>query len=86
MKIVATPRYIRALGKFIKSRPDYYSLITRRLELLQESPFHPQLRLHKLSNRENEHAISIDQSIRIVFHRDKDTCYLLDISSHDEAY
>ncbi len=30
--------------------------------------------------------IAIDQSIRIVFSRDKDTCYLLDIGSHDEVY
>lgn len=86
MKIFATRKYIRTLGKFLKRHPDYHSLVTRRLELLGENPNNPLLRLHKLSNRENEYAVSIDHSTRITFTREKDTCYLLEIGSHDEVY
>ena len=86
MKIFATARYIRLLDKFLKKHPDYNVLIGHRLDVLEKSPDHPALRLHKLSNRDNEYAIYVDQSIRIIFSREKDTIYLLDIGSHDDVY
>lgn len=86
MKIFATPRYIRMLKKFLAMHPEYHAIITRRLELLEQSPNHPTLRLHKLANRENEYSISIDHSIRLIFSREKSICYLLEIGSHDEVY
>jgi mRNA-degrading endonuclease YafQ of YafQ-DinJ toxin-antitoxin module len=86
MEIFATQKYIRSLGKFLKKNPSYYALITHRLDLLRVTPNHPSLRIHKLSNRDNEYAMSIDHSIRIILFREDNTCYLLEIGSHDEVY
>ena len=86
MEITFSNKYYRSFDKFLKKHPQYAILIKNRLKLLKTSPNHPSLRLHKLSNRENEYSLSIDQSIRIILHRDKDICHLLNIGSHDEVY
>lgn len=86
MEVKFTQRYYRSLAKFLRKHPDYIDILNQRVLLLKNSPNHPQLRLHKLSNRENGYAMSIDHSIRIIIHRDKDICYLLEIGSHDEVY
>ena len=67
MEIHATKRYDRLLEKLVRKNPEYHLFVTNRLLLLRNSPHHPSLRLHKLANRENEYAISISQSIRIIF-------------------
>jgi len=86
MEIFFTPQFKRQLRKLSRKNQEYKLLIKQRILLLSESPNHPQLRMHKLTNKENEYAISVDHSIRIVFSREKDTCYLLEIGSHDEIY
>ena len=86
MEIKFSNKYYSSLDKFLKKHPQYAILIRNRLKLLKNSPNHPSLRLHKLSNREDEYAISIDYSIRIIFSREKDVCYLLEIGSHDDVY
>jgi len=85
MEIFFTRKYQRALVKLVKKRPDYIRIIEKRIDLLKHSPVHPMLRVHKLVNRD-EYSLSIDHSIRIIFSREKDTCYLLEIGSHDEVY
>jgi len=86
MEIEFSKKYYRSLDKFLRKHPQYATSIRNRIKLLKETPNHPSLRLHKLSNRNDEYSISIDQSIRIVFSRQKDICYLLEIGSHDEVY
>lgn len=86
MEIFTSKKYDRDLAKLVHKNPEFYTFVTTRLKLLKNSPNHPSLRLHKLSNRENEYAMSIDHSIRIIFSREKDICYLLEIGSHDEVY
>lgn len=86
MEIYLTRAYRRALIKLIKKKPDYIEVVEKRIYLLKNSPNHPRLRLHKLSNKENEYSISVDYSVRIIFSREKDTCYLLDIGAHDDVY
>lgn len=85
MEVFFTRRYQRALLKLVKKRPEYIHLIEQRIYMLKRSPTHPSLRVHKLSSR-NEFALSVDHSTRIVFSREKNTCYLLDIGSHDDVY
>ena len=86
MEIFFTPQFERQLRKLTRKNPEYKLLIKKRILLLSEAPNHPQLHLHKLTNKENEFAISVDCSIRIVFIREKNTCYLLEIGPHDEVY
>lgn len=86
MEIFATKKYDRRLAKLVRKNSEVYIFVFNRLKLLKNSPTHPSLRLHKLANRENEYAISIDHSIRLIFSREKDSIYLLDIGSHEEVY
>jgi mRNA-degrading endonuclease YafQ of YafQ-DinJ toxin-antitoxin module len=86
MEIFFTPQFKRQLRKLGRKNPEYKLLIKRRVLFLSESPNHPQLRMHKLANKENEYAISVDHSVRIIFSREKNICYLLTIGSHDEVY
>lgn len=86
MHIQFTKKFYRKFDKFLKKYPEYAIIIRNRINLLRTTPNHPSLRLHKLSNRKDEYAMSIDHSIRIIFSREQDTCYLLEIGSHDEVY
>lgn len=86
MEVIFSNKFYRLFDKYLKKHPHEALLIRNRIKLLKSSPNHPSLRLHKLSNRENEYAITIDQSIRIIFSREKDVCYLLEIGSHDDVY
>jgi len=85
METVFSRRFDRELKKVLKKHPQYRTIIFHRLDILRESPYHPTLRFHKLTNRD-EYAIAIDHDIRIIFSREKDICYLLTIGSHDEVY
>lgn len=86
MEINFSSKFYRSFDKFLKKYPHEALLIRNRINLLKSSPNHPSLRLHKLANRENEYAISIDHSTRLIFSREKDSIYLLDIGSHDDVY
>ena len=86
MEINFSKKFYRKFDKYLKKHPHEALLIRNRINLLKTFPTHPSLRLHKLENRENEYAISIDHSTRLVFTREKDSIFLLDIGSHDEVY
>jgi mRNA-degrading endonuclease YafQ of YafQ-DinJ toxin-antitoxin module len=86
MEVEFTKQFDRTLIKFLRKHPDCALLIENRIRTLKNTPNHTSLRLHKLSNRENEYAMSIDHSIRIILFREDNTCYLLEIGSHDEVY
>lgn len=58
MEIFASKKYDRNLKKLVRKNSEIYTLVLIRLRLLKNSPTHPSLRLHKLSNRDNEYAIS----------------------------
>lgn len=85
MEVVFSQKFHRELNRLLKKHPEYVVLVQNRIKLLRNSPTHPSLRLHKLTNRD-EYAISVDHSIRILFSREKDECFLLTIGTHDEVY
>ena len=85
MEIFFTSKFDRGVRRLTRKRWEYKSLIKHKILLLSESPSHPSLRLHKLSNKD-EYALSVDQSIRIILTRKKDTVFLLDIGSHNDVY
>jgi len=62
--------------------------IEKQIELFEENPKHPSLRLHKLSgNVNNMWSISITMSIRMVYVLvEKDRALFVKIGTHDEVY
>ncbi len=86
-KLIYDDKFIKKSAKFLKKHPNLKDRYYKTLEILEDNPFHPSLRLHKLSGSDYR-SISINMNYRIILYfliKDKDI-YLLDIDSHDKAY
>jgi mRNA-degrading endonuclease YafQ of YafQ-DinJ toxin-antitoxin module len=88
-KIVRTDSYFKKLTKFLKKHPDAIERYIKTIELLEISPFHPSLLLHKLQGKINEyHSVSINLNYRIVIDLviTEEHIIPIDIGAHDEVY
>lgn len=88
-KIVQTDSYLRIAAKFFRKHPDLIQKYAKTVTLLETNPFHPSLRLHKLSGKQkNSYSVSIDLSYRVVLDLivENSQIVLIDIGSHDEVY
>lgn len=64
--LVFTRQYEKRALRFLKRHPELEQQYLKTLQLLEANPFHPSLRLHKLSGRlEGLHSVSINISYRI---------------------
>jgi len=64
--LVFTVRYEKRARRFLKRHPELEQQYLKTLQLLEANPFHPSLRLHKLSgNLDVLHSVSINLSYRI---------------------
>jgi len=64
-------------------------LHSQAIQLLENNPYHPSLRLHKLQGKLNQFSsVSIDMKYRIVidFIIVDDVIILIDVGSHDDVY
>ncbi len=87
MNIHTSPPYTRRFKKLVKNNKNISELIDKKLALFVKNKNHPSLRLHKLSGQfENAWSISINDSIRILFHYIDDGILLGEIGYHDEVY
>jgi mRNA-degrading endonuclease YafQ of YafQ-DinJ toxin-antitoxin module len=84
-----TPTYTKRLIKFLKKHQDlkerYYKVIT----LLEADPYHPSLRLHKLSGKLNMlHSVSLNMQYRITmeFTIVEGKITPINIGTHEEVY
>jgi addiction module RelE/StbE family toxin len=83
--------FVRAYKKLTKNNNSLKLRINDVLALLQEDPFLPKLKTHKLHGKLNYLlAASIDFEYRIVFIikeiDKKQSIILIDIGTHDEVY
>ena len=88
-EIIYTDSDVRRAKKFFKRHPELTSQYEKTLKLLELNPYHPSLRLHKLSGKLSEmYSVSINISYRIsiYFLIEKDKIIPVDIGSHDEVY
>jgi addiction module RelE/StbE family toxin len=88
-KLIETKTYIKKLKKFLKKHPDMLKKYEKTIYLLESTPYHPSLRLHKLKGNLNEfYSMSIDMNYRIIidFVIIEDKIFLIDIGEHDEVY
>lgn len=78
----------RAL-KFFKRHQNIFIKYEKTLKILELDPYHPSLRLHKLSGKlKYLHSISIDLQYRISieFYIEDKEIILINIGTHDEVY
>ena len=86
-KLIYDDKFIKKSVKFLKKHPKLKDRYYKTLEILEDNPFHPSLRLHKLKGTDY-HSVSINMNYRIVlyFLVKGNEIYLLDIDNHDNAY
>ena len=88
-RIIYTKSYLKRATKFAKRHPDLLVQYEKALKLLELNPFHPSLRLHRLSGSLSDlHSISINISYRITleFLIEDGKIILVNVGSHDEIY
>jgi len=88
-ELVFTESYTRRAIRFLRRHPELRTQYHKTLELLQLSPFHPSLRLHKLSGPLADlHSVSINISYRITleFFVSATTIIPVHVGRHDEVY
>jgi mRNA-degrading endonuclease YafQ of YafQ-DinJ toxin-antitoxin module len=88
-RIIYTKSYLKRATKFARRHPDLLAQYEKALKLLELNPFHPSLRLHRLSGSLSDlHSISINISYRITleFLIEDGKIILVNVGSHDEVY
>ena len=89
-RLVWTSGFKRSAQKLIKKNPNIIKLFKLRIKILEDNPFHPSLKTHKLKGRLSScFACSINFEYRIVFkicESESDCIELLNIGTHDEVY
>lgn len=87
-EIRLTDTFKKKAAKFLKKHPDMTDRYVKTMRLMQENPFHPSLRLHKLRGKLSDyHSVSIDISYRITidFLITESAIILIDIGTHDDV-
>lgn len=88
-KLIFTESYQRKAKKLISAHPGIIKQYDKILKLLCINPWHPSLRIHKLSGRlSGIYSISINISYRMTIHFiiSKKQIIPIDIGSHNEVY
>ena len=88
-KIEITQTYSKKVLKFLKKHKDITPKYKKVIRLLEADPFHPSLRLHKLSGKLNIlHSVSIDMQYRITieFYIEDEKIIPVNIGTHDSVY
>jgi mRNA-degrading endonuclease YafQ of YafQ-DinJ toxin-antitoxin module len=87
--IIYTKSYIKRAKKFAKKHPELLGHYEKILKLLELNPYHPSLKLHKLSgNLKYLYSVSINISYRITmeFFISEKTIVPVNIGPHDQVY
>jgi proteic killer suppression protein len=89
VKLIYTEKYIKRATKFVKKYSELIGQYEKTLKLLELNPYHPSLRLHKLSGRLSElYSVSINITYRISinFIVEDDKIIPISIGTYDEVY
>lgn len=88
-QLVFTNSYLKRAKKFAKKHPELKQQYLKTLQLLGLNPFHPALRLHKLTGRlQSLHSVSINVSYRITIELiiEDDEIIPINVGTHQEVY
>jgi toxin HigB-1 len=87
--LIFTAQYEKRALRFLKRHPELERQYLKTLQLLEANPFHPSLRLHRLSGRLTDlHSVSINLSYRITmeFLIENQEIIPVDVGDHDTVY
>jgi len=88
-QLVFTDSYLKRAKKFANKHPELKQQYLKTLQLLELNPFHPALRLHKLTGRlQDLHSVSINISYRITIELmiEDEEIIPINVGTHQEVY
>jgi len=88
-QLVFTDSYLKRAKKFAKKHPELKQQYLKTLQVLELNPFHPALRLHKLSGRlQDVYSVSINLSYRITIELmiEDEQIIPINVGTHQEVY
>jgi len=88
-RLIFTDQYEKRARRFLKRHPDLDAQYLKTLRILEINPFHPSLRLHRLSGRlDGLYSVSITLSYRITleFLLHGEDIVPVDVGGHDTVY
>ena len=87
MRIRFSRDFYKELQVINKNNKPLINKIQKKLKLIIFNPYHPSLRLHKLKGKlDNIWSISINKDLRIVFIKEENEAYFIDIGTHNQVY
>lgn len=93
MRLAWDTSFRRAFKQRTKNQPDLQEKIFRALRKLEQDPFQPSLRTHKLSGQlQGLWACWVEYDCRIIFtfsqipETEEELIALIDLGTHDEVY
>lgn len=91
MKLLRSSSFIRSSQRLVKRNPAAAPALRSTLQLLEEHPFDPRLRTHKLRGKlAGSWAASVTFELRVVFdfvaHEGGEAILLGSVGTHDEVY
>jgi addiction module RelE/StbE family toxin len=87
MKISYSNHFEKRAKKLFKKRPELKNKVQLKLKILEITPNHTSLELHKLKGEIKEcWGITIEDNLRITFVYISEGILLVSIGSHDEVY
>jgi mRNA-degrading endonuclease YafQ of YafQ-DinJ toxin-antitoxin module len=87
--LVFTEQYTRRAVRFLRRHPELEQQYLKTFKLLEADPFHPSLRIHKLSGRlDGLHSVSINLSYRITLELmiNESEIIPVNVGDHDTVY
>lgn len=88
-KLLISDEYKKKLKKFFKKHPDMLDRYAKCIFILEQDPYHPSLRLHKLKGKLSDfYSISVNMEYRVIidFIIKDDEIIPVDIGTHDDVY
>ncbi|KKS14076.1 hypothetical protein A2617_03520 [Candidatus Daviesbacteria bacterium RIFOXYD1_FULL_41_10] len=87
MKIHFTKDFKKTYKKRVQSNNNLAKRFELRYDLFENDPTNPVLKDHALFGKLQGHrAFSTTGDIRVVYYIFKDTCYFIDIGTHNQVY
>lgn len=86
VRIVYSEQFKKSVKKFAKKHPDLVGQYEKTIQLLEIKPFHPSLRLHKLTGKLSDlYSVSINITYRLSleFIIQEDKIIPVDIGTHE---
>ena len=88
-QLIWTDQFTRTARKYLRKHRDLFGIFENTIKQLENDPFVPRLRLHKLKGKHNDkYSVSLTCSDRIILYLklNEKEITLLDVGTHDEVY